>query len=139
MLMPCEPSARAVIIVAKSGPRPGIENELRVRGITVQWARSIKAASGLLDGAANGTLVITELALRDGNWRDLVERVRHARKFIPVVLLSPTRSAKLWWDALECGVEDILQAPLSASLLCEYIKRSAKQRSERAAVPKRKT
>jgi DNA-binding NtrC family response regulator len=116
-----EQPARAVIIVAKSGPKPSIENELRVRGITVQWARSIKAASGLLDAARNGTLVVTDLALEDGNWRDLVERVRYARKFIPVVLLSPARTAELWWDALECGVEDILQGPLSAYLLCEYI------------------
>ena len=107
--------------MAKSGPKPGIEKELRARGIAVQWARSIKAASGLLDSALNGTLVITELALRDGNWRDLVERVRCIGKFLPVLLLSSTRTAELWWDALECGVEDILQAPLSASLLCEYL------------------
>jgi DNA-binding NtrC family response regulator len=130
-LIPREQRTRAVIIVAESGPKPGIENELKARGIAVQWARSIKAASGLLDSALNGTLVITELALRDGNWRDLVERVRGIGKFIPVVLLSSTRTAELWWDALECGVEDILQAPLSASLLCEYIKRGAKQRSDR--------
>jgi len=117
--------------VAKSRPEPRIENELKARGIAVQWARSIKAASGLLHSALNGTLVITELALRDGNWRDLVERVRGIEKFIPVVLLSSTRTAELWWDALECGVEDILQAPLSASLLCEYVKRSVKQRSDR--------
>ena len=116
-----EQPARAVIIVAKSAPEPGIENELRARGITVQWARSIKAASGLLDSAVHGTLVITELALRDGNWRDLVEQVRGIGKFIPVVLLSSTRTAELWWDALECGVEDILQAPLSSSLVLEYL------------------
>lgn len=107
--------------MAKSGREPGIENELKARGITVQWARSIKAASGLLESALNGTLVITELALRDGNWRDLVERVRGIGKFIPVVLLSSTRTAELWWDALECGVEDILQAPISASRLCKYL------------------
>lgn len=107
--------------MAKSGPQPGIKNELKARGITVQWARSIKAASGLLESALSGTLVITELALTDGNWRDLVERVRAIGKFIPVVLLSSTRTAELWWDALECGVGDILQAPLLASFLCEYI------------------
>jgi DNA-binding NtrC family response regulator len=116
-----EQSTRAVIIVAESGPGPAIKNELKARGITVQWARSIKAASGLLESAPRGTLVITEVALRDGNWRDLVERVRGVGKFIPVVLLSSTRIAELWWDALECGVEDILQASLSASLLCEYV------------------
>ena len=78
-------------------------------------------AAALFDSAPNGTVVMTELALKDGNWRDLVERVRNIRKFIPIVLLSPTRTAELWWDALECGVEDILQAPLSTSQLCKYL------------------
>jgi DNA-binding NtrC family response regulator len=114
-MRPGEQLPRAVLIVAKSGPQSGIEKELRARGIAVQCARSIKAASGLLQSAHSGTLVITELALKDGNWRDLVERVRSIGKFIPVVLLSSTRTAELWWDALECGVEDILQAPLSTS------------------------
>jgi DNA-binding NtrC family response regulator len=112
---------RAVIIVAKSGPEPSIEKELKARGITVRWARSIKAASGLLEPAHNVTLVITDLALRDGNWRDLVERVRGIGKVIPVALLSSTITAELWWDALECGVEDILQAPLSSSQLSKYL------------------
>ena len=119
--MPEEQPAKAVIIVAKSGPEPSIEDKLKVRGILVRWARSIEAASGLLDLAPDGTFVFAELALSDGNWRDLVDRVRCTGKFIPVVLLSSTRTADLWWDALECGVEDILQAPLSASLLCEYL------------------
>jgi DNA-binding NtrC family response regulator len=118
-----ERPVRALIIVAESEPEPAIENELTTRGITVQWAPSINAASGLLQSTLNGTLVITELSLRDGNWRDLVERVRCMGNFVPVVLLSSTRTAELWWDALEYGVEDILQAPLSASLLCEYLAR----------------
>jgi DNA-binding NtrC family response regulator len=120
-VIPGKKLPRAVIIVAKTGPGPSIEKELEACGITVLLARSIKAASGLLESAHSGTLVITELALGDGNWRDLVERVRGIGKFIPVVLLSSTRTAELWWDALECGVEDILQAPLSTSQLSKYL------------------
>ena len=120
-MIPGEGLSRAVIIVAKSGPEPGIESELRAHGIAVRRAHSLKAASSLLKSAHSGTLVITELALGDGNWRDLVERVRRIGKFIPVVLLSSTRTAELWWDALEYGVEDILQAPLSTSQLFNYL------------------
>ena len=120
-MIPSKKLQRVVIIVAKSGPQPSIEKELKARGITARWARSIKAASGLLDSALNATVVITELTLSDGNWRDLVERVRGIGKFIPVVLLSSARTAELWWDALECGVEDIVQAPISTSQLCKYL------------------
>src|ERR1700757_4026822 len=98
MSIPAKQPVRAVVIVGEQEPEPGIENELKSRGITVQWVQSIKAASGLLDSASNGTFVITELALRDGNWRDLVDRVRCIEKYLPVVLLSATRTAELWWD-----------------------------------------
>jgi DNA-binding NtrC family response regulator len=120
-MIPGEKLPTAVIIVAKSGPEPALESDLRGRGIRVQCARSIKAASSLLKSAHSRTLVITELALGDGNWRDLVEQVRGIGKSMPVVLITPTRTAELWWDALECGVEDILQAPLSASQLFNYL------------------
>jgi DNA-binding NtrC family response regulator len=120
-MIPGEKLPRAVIIVAKSGPEPGIEIELRARGIAVRCARSIKAASSLLKSAHSGTLVITELALADGSWRDLVEQVRGIGKFMPVVLLTSTRTTELWWDALEWGVEDILRAPLSTSQFFNYL------------------
>jgi len=52
---------------------------------------------------------------------DLVERVRCIRKPVRLTLVSPTRTPALWWDALECGVEDILLAPLSVSRIFEYL------------------
>ena len=108
------------MIVAKAErPEPRIEKEMESRGIRVLWARTINAVAGLLSSVLDKAVIITELALRDGNWRDLVETVRC--RSIPVLLLSSTSTAELWWDALECGVEDILPSPLSASRVCEYL------------------
>ena len=108
-------------MVSATKAEPGMEREMEPRGVRVIWADSIKAATAMLDFAPIGTAIITELALRDGNWRDLVERVRHIPKSLPVALVSPASTPELWWDALECGVEDILPAPLSVSRLCEYL------------------
>jgi DNA-binding NarL/FixJ family response regulator len=72
----------------------------------------------------NRTVVLTELALKDGNWRDLLETVRYSS--IPVLLVSSSSTAELWWDALDCGVEDIVPASLSASQLCEYLQKQFK-------------
>ena len=68
-------------------------------------------------------LFVTEadLALPDGNWTDLVQQVRRISGSIPIVLVSSTITAALWWDALDRDVEDILLAPLSASRLCEIL------------------
>jgi DNA-binding NtrC family response regulator len=113
--------ARTIIVVSAKKAEPGIDKEMEPLGVRVLWADSIKAATALLGLAPNGTFVLTELALRDGNWRDLVEGVRQIGRSIPVALVSPARTPELWWDALECGVEDILPAPLSASRICEYL------------------
>ena len=116
-----EEPVKTMIVLCATGTVPGIENEMEALGVRVRWTPSINAAAALLDSISNGTVVITELALRDGNWRDLVERLRCIGKPIRVALVSPTRSPELWWDALECGVEDILLAPLSVSRICEYL------------------
>jgi DNA-binding NtrC family response regulator len=119
--MDAEEPAKTVIVLCAPRPVPGIEKEMEACGIRVRWAPSITAATAVLDSAPNGTVVITELALRDGNWRDLVERVRCIGKPLRVALASPARTSDLWWDALECGVEDILLAPLSVSRIFEYL------------------
>ena len=102
-------------------PETIVEQELRRRGLEVEWTNSIKAASDLLESRSEATGIVTELALADGNWRDLVEQVRAVSTSIPIVLVSPTSTAELWWDALDCDVEDILSAPLSASRVCEVL------------------
>jgi DNA-binding NtrC family response regulator len=117
---PKEP-VETMLVLCGTRTVPGIENEMEALGIRVHWAPTVNAVATLLNSASNLTVVISELALSDGNWRDLVERLRHIGKPIRVALVSPTRSPELWWDALECGVEDILLAPLSVPRICEYL------------------
>jgi DNA-binding NtrC family response regulator len=116
----CEP-AKTVIIVGAKRPEAAMERELEARGLTLQWAGSIKGVAGLLTSLIDGAVVITELALPDGNWRDLVEQIKGLERPIPIVLVTSASTAELWWDALECGVEDILVAPLTTSRLCQFL------------------
>ena len=121
MSMHFEHAANTVVMVGATRPDPELTKQMETRGITVRWARTIEEAAASLKSAANRTVVVTELALKDGNWRDLLETVR--RSSIPVLLVSPTSTAELWWDALDCGVEDIFPAPSSTSALCEYLQK----------------
>jgi DNA-binding NtrC family response regulator len=113
--------ANTVVMVGGTRPEPRLEKEIEARGIKVRWVRTIKEAAALLNSLVDRTVVVTELALKDGNWRDLLETVRYSST--PVLLVSPTSTAELWWDALDCGVEDILPGPLSTSRLGEYLER----------------
>lgn len=113
---------RTVIFVGARRPEAAMEQEIEARGVRVEWANSIHAAASLLNSAIQEKkVVITELALTDGNWRDLVERIRCVAGPIQVVLVTPASTAELWWDALECGVEDILVFPFSSSRLCQFL------------------
>jgi len=110
-----------VIFVSNRSPEATVAQDIEAHGLVMQWARTINAAVGLLGSSGRGTVIVTELALADGNWRDLVARVRCNGVVIPIVLLTPASTAELWWDALDCCVDEILPAPLQASLLCQFL------------------
>ena len=119
--MQSEAAINTVMFVSGRKPEAIVEQELRRRGLKIEWANSIKAVTNLLNSTSERTGIVTDLALADGNWRDLVEHVRAVSSSIPIVVVSPASTAELWWDALDCDVEDILVAPLSASRLCEVL------------------
>ena len=112
-------------MVGATKPEASLQKEMEARGIKMRWARTIKEVAELLGPVVNRTIVLTEPALKDGNWRDLLETVRHSS--IPVLLVSSTSTAELWWDALDCGVEDILPTPVSASQICDYAQKQFKR------------
>jgi DNA-binding NtrC family response regulator len=113
--------AGTVILVSNRSPETTIAQDLETRGLVVQWARSIGAAVDLLQSAREKTVIVTELALADGNWRDLVERMRGIDICVPIVLATSSSTAELWWDALECGIENILPGHLVVSRLCQLL------------------
>jgi DNA-binding response OmpR family regulator len=113
--------AGTVIFVSTRSPDATVAQDIKAHGLVMHWAPSIEAAAGLLNSARKKTVIVTELALSDGNWRDLVERVRCNGILSPIVLLTPASTAELWWDALECGVDEILPAPLKGFPLCQLL------------------
>jgi DNA-binding NtrC family response regulator len=113
--------AGIVIFVSNSSPEATIAQDIEAHGLAVQWAPSISAAVKLLDSACEKTVIVTELALADGNWRDLVERMRGIDICVPILLATSSSTAELWWDALECGIVDILPGHLVVSRLCQLL------------------
>jgi DNA-binding NtrC family response regulator len=113
--------AGTVIFVSNRTPETTLVQDIEAHGLVIQWARSIRAAVDLFNSPREKTVVVTELALADGNWRDLVERLRGREVPIPIVLMTSVSTAELWWDALECGVDDILPGNLMASRLCDLL------------------
>jgi DNA-binding NtrC family response regulator len=110
-----------VIFVSNRSPEATVLQDIEACGLVVKWARSIREAVDLLYSAREKTVIVTELAMADGNWRDLVERMRGIDICVPIVLATSSSTAELWWDALECGIEHILPEYLIASRLCQLL------------------
>jgi len=121
LLMQTSRRLETVIFVSIRDPEPALLTDLEAYGLVMHWAHSIAAALDLLKSMPNETVIVTELALTDGNWRDLVERVRCHGILTPIVLMTPASTAELWWDALECCVDEILPAPLQPSRLRQFL------------------
>ena len=119
--MQTDRQAGTVIFVSNTSPEATVLQDIEAHRLVVQWARSIRTAVDLLNSAREKTVIVTELALADGNWRDLVERMRGIDICVPIVLASSSSTAELWWDALECGIDNILPASLLASRLCQLL------------------
>jgi DNA-binding response OmpR family regulator len=113
--------AGTAIFVSNRSPETTVAQDIEAHGLVMLWARSIRAAVDLLNSAPEKTVIVTELALADGNWRNLVERVRCVDISTPIVLVTSSSTAELWWDALECGIDDILSGYLMASRLCHLL------------------
>ena len=113
--------AGTVIFASNRSPEATVAQDIEAHGMVMQWARSIRAAVDSLNSAREKTVIVTELALADGNWRDLVERVRCIDISIPIVLVTSSSTAELWWDALECGIADILPGHRLAFRLCQLL------------------
>jgi DNA-binding NarL/FixJ family response regulator len=114
--------AGTVIVVSARSPDATVAQDINACGVAMYWAPSIAAADGLLNSVRERAVIVTELALPDGNWRDVVERVRSRDAPIAIVLLTSARTAELWWDALECGIDEILPGPLMPCPLCQFVK-----------------
>jgi DNA-binding NtrC family response regulator len=119
--MPGEQRVTAIVFVSRAQPDASLASELACRGISLTWASSVRAAAEALQSSRAGIILFTEVALADGNWRDLLERVELLGKPIPVILVSSTHTAELWWDALSCGVADIVLPPILVDRLAEIL------------------
>jgi DNA-binding NtrC family response regulator len=60
---------------------------------------------------SNYDLVLTEAALPDGSWLDVLRLVRECPQELQVVVTDPHADARLWSEALNRGAYDLIAQP----------------------------
>ena len=105
----------AVVVVMASERHEQIGDIVQTLGYQVKRARGVHEGAQLVAANAGTVAVLIEVALRDGNWLDLVEKVRLRNPHVPLVLCAESWSAELWWDASDCGVSEVISPPYASA------------------------
>jgi DNA-binding NtrC family response regulator len=87
-----------------------ISQMLRELPLTLEHTASLQQARVKLR-QANFDLVLTEAALPDGSWLDVLHLVRDCPQSLEVVITDPHADARLWSEALNRGAYDLLAQP----------------------------
>jgi DNA-binding NtrC family response regulator len=78
--------------------------------ISLEYAGDLHQARAEL-GRGEYDVVLTEAALPDGNWLDVLRLVRTCPQELKVIVTDPQADARLWAEALNRGAYDLIAQP----------------------------
>lgn len=81
--------------------------------LIVEYAAGLQPARALLP-QTDYQAILTEAALSDGNWLDVLHLARHCPHETQVVVTCEHADAALWAETLNLGVYDVLAQPFYA-------------------------
>jgi len=115
-----------LLVYDEAEPVHGVERIFQSRQIRFQRARNCYETRGVLRGPAAPDVVVTDIALPDGDWTDILRAANAAPARTPVIVASRSPDIKLYLDVLDGGAHDFVVPPFSSSGLI-YIIRTAIQ------------
>jgi len=66
-------------------------------------------------------VVLTEAALPDGNWLDVLHLTRESPRELEVIVTDPQADARFWSEALNLGAYDLLAQPFYEPEVCRIL------------------
>ncbi len=91
----------------------GIEEMLKRQEIKVYHARKCAEARSLLRNLQGIDLVLTDVDLADGTWKDVIQLTRTLTQDTPVIVMSRVVSMRLYLDTQDGGAADFIVPPLA--------------------------
>jgi DNA-binding NtrC family response regulator len=115
-----------LLVYDQDEPVCGVERIFQLNGINMRRVRNCVEAREVLREAAAPCVVVTDLALPDGDWADVLRAANDATAKAAVIVASRILDIRLYLDVLDSGAHDFVVPPFSASDLA-YIIRTAIQ------------
>ncbi len=91
----------------------GIEEILKGQEIRTHHSRQCSDARRFLRDAEPVDLVLTDVAVPDGTWKDVMRLVRGRSESIPVIVMSRVVSMRLYLDTQDGGAADFIVPPMA--------------------------
>jgi DNA-binding NtrC family response regulator len=91
----------------------GLEEMLHEQEIRTAQAHQCAEARSLLKETRPVDLVLTDVTLADGTWKDIIRMVRKSAKNTPVIVMSRVVSMKLYLDTQDAGAADFIVPPMA--------------------------
>ena len=91
----------------------GLEEMLHEQEIRTSQAHQCAEARSLLKEAGPVDLVLTDVTLADGTWKDVIRLVGRAAKGTPVIVMSRVVNMKLYLDTQDGGAADFIVPPMA--------------------------
>jgi DNA-binding NtrC family response regulator len=92
----------------------GLEQMLHEQDIRTAQAHQCAEARSMFRQASGIDLVLTDVALADGTWKDVIRLVRKTAKNTPVIVMSRVVNMKLYLDTQDAGAADFIVPPMAS-------------------------
>lgn len=109
----------------------GIQVGLRLQGVTVDWIRDGRQATGVLP-ESDHDVVILDLALPGRSGLDLLRELRSAGRTTPVLILTAFDAVEDRVAGLDAGADDYLPKPFDLQELGARLRALSRRRQGRA-------
>jgi DNA-binding NtrC family response regulator len=88
--------------------------------LTLDYVGSLQQARTMLQ-QEDYDVILTEAAFPDGSWRDVLHLARETPRELEVIVTDPQADARLWAEALNLGVYDLLAQPFYQPEVCRIL------------------
>jgi len=107
-------SVRCVLLVHNEPDAfRGLEEMLNRQGISACRVRRCAGLRRALKQPHGVDLVLTDVAVADGTWKDVIRLVRQQAQNTPVIVMSRVVSMRLYLDTQEGGAADFIVPPMA--------------------------
>lgn len=107
-------AARSVLLVHDEPEAfRGLEEVLHGQDLHTRRAHQCAEARSSLEESGPVDLVLTDVALPDGDWKHVIGMVRELGNDTPVIVMSRVVSMKLYLDTQDAGAADFIVPPMA--------------------------